>query len=411
MTNEDYIRANREEDVRRLALRTVPDGVNRQWCLQQIEGWQVARQKLPRWAETEGLWYPPRLSMEQCSGELTALYKHDVVERLIPEETRRAMADLTGGLGVDFSYVAPLFRHAAYVEVQPHLVELARHNMPLLLSSAMGKLCLHYDIIQGNGDFSFLEARNESHTPEDGIFSLLYLDPARRDGTGRKTVAIADCTPNFLEMQDELFVRSRYIMLKLSPMLDIHQALYELKHVCEVHVVSVKGECKELLFVCSAREKIQSEVTFHCVNLGTTDEAVESTGGKLSACSIASGINASLFLYEPNASVLKAGIQDILCALYPVQKLHPQSNLFVSEAYIPNFPGRRFRVMGHSDFGKQNLKELIGDLRQANLTTRNFPVPVVTLRRQLRLSEGGSVYLFATTLATGKHVLVRCEKA
>ena len=406
MTNEAYISAHREEDVRQLALKRMPDGVNRQWCLQQIEGWQLARQKLPRWAATEGLHYPPRLSLEQCSGEAAARYKHSVLARLLPAEDRGSMADLTGGLGVDFSCLAPLFRHAAYLEVQPHLVELARHNMPLLLPASVGEPSLSCEIRQASGDCSFVRERYEA-TGE--AFSLLYLDPARRDGVGRKTVAIADCTPNILELQDELLACSRYVMLKLSPMLDIRQALRELKGVCEVHVVSVKGECKELLFICTAQADRQAYIAYHCVNLGTEDDCIE-VSGRLPACSTTSHIQPSAFLYEPNASILKAGVQDVLCERYPVQKLHAQSNLFVSADCIPGFPGRCFRIVGHSDFGKQHIKSLIGDLRKANLTVRNFPLSVADLRRQLHLNEGGTAYLFATTLADGKRILIRCEK-
>ncbi|MBP5514870.1 MAG: hypothetical protein J6Y04_08875 [Bacteroidaceae bacterium] len=415
MTNEEFIRLHREEDVRRLALTRAPEGVDLKWCLQQIEGWQIARRKLPSWAATEGLWYPARLSMEQCSSEETARYKRGIVERLIPEG-RTSMVDLTGGLGVDFSQLAPLFREATYVEVQPQLIELAQHNFPLL--GIEDATCTDHSsfLLRCSTKASLRAERFTLHS------SLFFIDPARRDGVGRKTVSIQDCTPNLLEMQDELLANSQWVMVKLSPMLDITQALRELHGVKEVHVVSVQGECKELLMVMKAGE--EGPVTMHCVNLGTDDDEVTITHPDSNLCSStiepkvllnkASGSNESNlrpFLYEPNASILKAGVCDALTRKYPIAKLHARSNLFVSEQFIPHFPGRRFRIKGVSDFGKRNLKALIGDLEKANLTVRNFPTSVEKLRRQLHLAEGGETYLFATTLSDGQHALIRCEKA
>ena len=432
MSNEEYIKLHREDDVRRLALKRAPEGVDHKWCLQQIEGWQLARKKLPRWAATDGLWYPVRLSMEQCSSEATAQYKRQLVERLIPEGQRHTMTDLTGGLGVDFSYMAPLFDEATYVDIQPELLRLAEHNMPLLGI--------------GNGQLR-IKNGNSSGNLQSSIFDvqLLFLDPARRDTEGRKTVGIADCTPNLLEMQDELLAHAQWAMVKLSPMLDITDALRQLKGVREVHVISVQGECKELLFLTSPNplprrghephgfvfqsesdrveakadvmcsEEIGSHVTVYCVNLDTDEDIIVCTYPVQDTLKVAHspslGGGGGRFLYEPNASILKAGNQDMLCERYGVRKLHPMSNLFVGETLIPHFPGRRFSIVGMSDFSKRGLKTLIGDLSKANLTTRNFPTPVAQLRRQLHLAEGGDAYLFATTLSDGHHALIRCRRA
>ena len=247
------------------------------------------------------------------------------------------------------------------------------------------------------------------------VSPLIFLDPARRDESGRKTVGIADCTPNLLDLQDVLLASSRWVMVKLSPMLDITEALRQLHGVREVHVVSLQGECKELLFVAPAGA--QSSPTIHCVNLGTDDDTLVTTLAerekKAATCAtLPSDLLAAAphYLYEPNASILKAGVQDTLCERYGVGKLHPASNLFVADNLVPHFPGRRFRITGLSDFGKRNLRHFIGDLRQANLTVRNFPTPVAQLRRQLKLDEGGDTYLFATTLADGSHALIRCQK-
>lgn len=444
MTNEEYIKMHREADVRRLALARVPEGVDHKWCLQQIEGWQMARKKLPRWAATDGLWYPVRLSMEQCSGEQTALYKRSVVERLIPEAQRRAMADLTGGLGVDFSHLAPLFDEATYVEILPELRRLAEHNIPLLMekmrdgeNEKMRRTALR---LAAPDDFSLfpVEPSVGPQSSDDAFpFSFVFLDPARRDVAGRKTVGIGDCTPNVLDMQDELLLRAQCVMVKLSPMLDITEALRQLKNVREVHVVSVQGECKELLFVMqtspcadpdpseNGRELSCEEngITIHCVNLGVDEDVVKTFlnppmgwGGSMGEPKrwgdkiLPFKGELEGVLYEPNASILKADVQDILCECYDVRKLHPMSNLFVGDTLIPHFPGRRFRITGVSDFSKRGVKSLIGDLAKANLTTRNFPVSVAQLRRQLHLSEGGDAYLFATTVGDGRHVLIRCRR-
>ena len=237
MTNEEFIRLHLRDDVRNLALHCREDGVDARWCLQQIEGWQKAVDKLPRWSQTEGLWYPPSLSMEQCSGERTACYKRSIVERLLPVASRTAFTDLTGGYGIDFSYIAPLFRRSDYVERNEELCRIAGHNFPALDICGANVICA--DSIAFLNDVA-------------GKYDLIYLDPARRDTAGRKTVAIEDCTPDICFLQQRLLETGKYVIVKLSPMLDISAALARLQSVSEVHVVCVKGECKELLFVQQA---------------------------------------------------------------------------------------------------------------------------------------------------------------
>jgi len=395
MTNTEYIRLHLDEDVHSLALKKVPEGVNVSFCLQQIEGFQLARKKIPQWTETEGVLYPPRLSMEQCSSQLTALYKRKIVERLLPKEERLKMVDLTGGYGVDFSYLAPTFEQAIYVEKMPHLCELARHNFPILGLSNIEIICEDgAEFLKGTNDF----------------FSLCYLDPARRDNLGRKMVALKDCTPDITKLTEEFVYRSQVTLVKLSPMLDISLAKQSLKGISEIHVVSVEGECKELLLVISS--ETVTEIKFHCINLGSDDpDFICSETEKHVLPNILSEIpDDESFLYEPNASILKAGAQDALCSRYHLKKLHPNSHLFVCKQFLKGFPGRSFRIIGWSDFSKQSLRVLLGDIQQANLTTRNFPTSVADLRKQLKLREGGQDYLFATTLANGNHILIRGKK-
>jgi hypothetical protein len=387
MTNAEFIALHKTDDVRKLALKKAPEGVDLTFCLQQIEGWQLARKKIPYWAETDGLLFPPHLSMEQCSSEKTALYKKQLVCRLLREEMRQ-MADLTGGFGIDFSYLAPLFEKAVYIERQEQLCQIALHNFNLLgLSHVVVK-----------------NAQAEDELPAIGNVSLIYADPARRDDVGRKVVLLEDCQPNVVSLQEVLLEHSQVVMLKLSPMLDIQQALRQLKNVREVHVVSVDGECKELLLVMHREE---TPLCYYCVNITNNGQEVTEVE-QLSAPVISR--EEKTFLYEPNASILKAGVQDALCQLYKVEKLHPFSHLFTSDELVEDFPGRSFRILGRSDFSKHSLKNLLADVTQANLTVRNFPATVQELRKKLKLREGGSVYLFATTLQNESHALFRCEK-
>jgi len=413
MNNEEYIQQHREDDVRKLALKRAPEGVDMTWCLQQIEGWQLARKKLPRWAATEGVWFPPRLSMEQCSSELTAQYKRSIVERLLPtQEERTAIMDMTGGFGIDFSYMAQGFREAIYVERLPHLCDIARHNFALLRIEN-GKLKIE-NLELTTEQFSIFNSQFSTQEVFNSQFSIYYLDPARRDDIGRKVAALEDCSPNVIEMKDWLLDHANYVILKLSPMLDIKQAMRQLEFVKEVHVVSVKGECKELILVLTKEASITP--SYHCVNLETEDdEFTLNDNSSHPAPLIYSPPQESWgvggFLYEPNASILKAGIQDALCQRYGVEKLHPMSNLFVGKTAIEGFPGRCFEVTDTCDFSKKELKRMLGELKQANLAIRNFPSTVAELRKRLKLKEGGDVYLFATTLADGTHCLIRCKKS
>lgn len=393
MNNAEFIVQHRAEDVRRLAFQRPPEGVDLPFCLRQIEGWQTARTKLPHWANVEGIIFPPRLSMEQSSSQETALYKADIIRRLLPtDEQRVSLTDLTGGFGVDFSYLAPLFHEAHYVERQEVLCQAARHNLPLL---GLSKAEIH-------------EAEATDILPSFLHQSLLYLDPARRDDAGRKVVALADCTPDVEALHDQLIAMADVVMLKLSPMLDIHQTLRLLPSVREVHVVSVENECKELLLVLHAKVETTSDITYHCVNLGRHTQKSTISSSETRELNLAKQPLA--YLYEPNVSLLKAGMQDVLCQRLGVQKLHPFSHLFTSQEFISDFPGRSFQVEAFSAFGKKEVGRLLSGLRQANLTVRNFPSSVQDLRRRLKLAEGGDTYLFATTLADGMHVLIKSTK-
>ena len=384
-----FIRQHRMEDVRMLALQAAkyPE-VDMSVALRQIAGWQVARVKLPLWAETEGLYYPPHLSLEQCSSELTARYKAG----LLSGET---LVDLTGGFGVDCAFLSSAFRSVTYVERQIELCRIATHNFPLLGLP-------HVQVVNA-------EATDYLRTMQP--VDCIYLDPARRDGQGSKVIAVADCEPNVAELESLLLQKAGKILVKLSPMLDLSQALRVLPHTQELHVVAVDNECKELLVLLASTPP--ERVPVHCVNLSdgvTGDVSFTFTreGEQNCECHYAS-IPAS-YLYEPNAALMKAGGYKSIAVAYGLDKLHPNTHLYTSDTLIPHFPGRVFRVVSFGGFGKREQKSLLGGLQKANISVRNFPASVAELRKRTKLSDGGDTYLFAATLYSDAHVLIRCEK-
>lgn len=381
----NFVNEHRNDDVRTLALHAARyPNVDMHEAATQIEGWQHACAKLPEWAAVEGIIYPPRISMEQCSSSPTALYKAS----LMNGET---FADLTGGFGIDCSYISKKFSKAFYIERNERLCAVATHNFSLLGLE-------HIEIINGNC--------------EDVLQTLpscdwIFMDPARRDGAGKKVVALADCEPDVAALRTLLLQKARRVMIKCSPMLDITAACRQLGSVAQVHVVAVNNECKELLFVLTS--ELVAAPLVRCVNIagGTMQEFSFCMDDAHEA---AFAVEVGNFLYEPNAAIQKAGCPSSLASAYGVQKLHPNSNLYTSSVAVENFPGRSFRVTALSGFSKGEIKNLLGDLKRANVTVRNFPETVQQLRKRLKLSEGGDVYLFATTLADGRKVLVRCEK-
>ena len=383
-----FIEENLRADVRSLALQAKKyPQVDMAMAVVQIAGRQIAEAKVPTWYHTEGLLYPKHLSMEQCSSEATALYKAGLVEG-------ETFADLTGGFGIDCSFLSRKFKQADYVERQSELCELAEHNFPLLGL----KIGVHNE--------DGVEYLKQMH-PVD----VLFLDPARRDGHGGKTVAISDCEPDVSALEDLLVKKAKKVMVKLSPMLDLSLALKALKYVREVHIVSVNNECKELLLILE-KSTDSLEIVIHCEQITSTGEhqhyAFTQEQERTSDCPLAAEVGA--YLYEPNASILKAGAYRSLTQIYGVKKLHASSHLYTSPYYIEDFPGRRFQVEAVSSFGKKELKTLLQGLEKANLTIRNFPSSVAELRKRLKLKEGGECYLFATTLSDESKVIIKCRK-
>lgn len=431
---QDFIRQHQDDDVRQLAfLGSKYPEVDMPFALDQIRGRKMARVKLPRWASLEGIIYPPHISMEQCSSESTALYKAELAARLLglpasssgtemKAENEIEFVDLTGGFGVDFSYIAArLGVKSMYVERQAHLCEAAKENF--------GRLGLKNAIVK-NGDgievlHSFHPKKKDAASDDDSLgitydqprsllktnlgLKIIFIDPARRDDAGNKVVSLKDCTPDVTVLQEEMFLKADYAIIKLSPMLDWHRAISELSHVREVHIISVNNECKELLLVLSARN-MGENLRIYCINDAQSfvcDESdMESSLVKIAP----STLEEMQYLYEPNASLMKAGCFGVLSGRYDARMLSKNSHLFVSREPIAAFPGRSFRIIAVSSFNKKELKRHLSGITKANIATRNFPLSVAELRKRLKLKDGGKTYIFATTLSDESHVLMITEK-
>ena len=460
MTTAEFIQEYREKDTRQLALQSArfPD-VDMPYALDQIKGWQTARRKLPTWAACDGIVYPPHLSMEQCSSEPTAQYKLNLAmewaRRVESSELRvdnsseqpatlnsqlstlnchaSSMTDLTGGFGVDFSFTSCAFASATYVERNAQLCHMVEHNLPLLGIDNAKVVC----------------ADAVDYLSTLDMQTMIFLDPARRDQHGAKTVMLADCTPDVVQLLPQLLKKSRFTMLKLSPMLDWHKAVEDLQGmVREVHIVSVGGECKELLLVLS--EEIESELKVFCADLEAGGGFGGSSRSSGSSCSSLSSepsfpstpsspshpstpsLSASLFVYapgslrpapnsklktqnskflhEPNASIMKAGCFDELAAAYGVSPVSRNSHLFLSAEPVDGFPGRSFSIERVTTLNKRELRQALAGIEKANIATRNFPLSVAELRKRLKLKDGGDVYIFATTTAEDEHLLLISHK-
>ena len=427
----EFVAMHRDEDVRELALKAKRvEGLDLSLALDQIAGWQIASKKLPQWASYEGIIYPPHISMEQCSSQFTAQYKSEIAQTLLasaatvrarvsdsaesdmqtaknvfqlsdsPESdtlvAKRAMVDLTGGFGVDFSYLARGFSQATYVERQRHLFDLAEHNMAALGLDQARIVC--------DDGVEYLR--------QMGPVDFIYLDPARRDEHGSRTYAIEDCTPNVLELRDLLLAKSQYTLVKLSPMLDWRKAVADFDGaVREVHIVATGNECKELLLVLGQQvHEEPSAPRVFCVNDTQRidyDSAAYTQGLRIGGKPLPEAKN---YLYEPNASIMKAGCFDLVEERFGVTQVGPSSHLFVSATPVADFPGRGFAIEAIGGMNKKDIKRLLNGTKQANIAVRNFPLTAPQLRKKLKLADGGPVYLFGTTMQGCDHVLLRTSK-
>ena len=418
ITNEAtrlFISQHANDNIRTLALAAhgKPD-IDLPFALDQIAGRQSARKKLPSWHVIEGIIFPPHLSMEQCSSEATALYKQSLLERLVCQDGGiSSFADLTGGFGVDFSFLASRFGKAIYVERQQRLCDIATHNFKLLGLTQAEVVC----------------DEAESWLKTMPRVDLIYLDPARRDAHGARTFAIADCTPNVVTLKPLLLEKAGKVMIKLSPMLDWRKAVSDLgeENVSEVHAVSVNNECKELLLVMTPEKAEAIEIV--CVDIRSNDGEVKEvkeikevkevkevkdnseSRRNIFDYSVFSTLQNPSFLYEPNASLMKIGCFDTIAERFGVCQVSANSHLFVSDHEVKDFPGRSFHIVGITTMNKREMKDALADIKSANITVRNFPLTTAELRKKLKLKDGGDVYIFATTFEDNQHRLIICKKA
>ena len=386
----EYVRQHADDDVRKLALQGTKDAeVDLTVALQQIAGRQTARRKLPSWAAVDDIIYPPHPNMEQCSSEQTARYKAQMAGK------GEHLIDLTGGFGVDFYWMSQGFKQCTYVEQNEQLCTIAHENFRVLGRDSKVVCGFAADVL-----------------PQLPHANLIFMDPARRNEHGARTYGIADCTPNVLELLLLLMQKADRLLLKLSPMLDWRKAVDDINrhggHVSEVHIVSVNNECKELLVVVNHLEA--DGLQLFCVNNEDCFKCTAST----ETVNALSGANLPPFLYEPNASIMKAGCFAEVERQLGVSQIALNSHLFVSSEKIVAFPGRKFQILAISsanikDF-KQKFSESLVPIESANIAVRNFPMSVEQLRKKLKLHDGGDTYIFATTLADGQHKLLICRK-
>lgn len=349
--------------------------------VEQIAAKKKAKAKLPEWYATQGIIWPAAVSMEQCSSEITAKYKASLV-------SGKSMADLTGGFGVDTYYLYENFSEATHVEMNAELHRVVQHNFSCLKANI--------ETVLGSA---------EDYLKDMSQVDLIYLDPARRDSSSKKVVFLEDYSPNVIEMLPQLQEKSKEVLIKVSPMLDIKKAISDLGSVAEVHVVAVKNEVKELLFLL---RKEHRETSVKALNLGESESEVFEFNYQMEE-SIDSEFSGILdYLYEPNAAILKAGAFKSIGAEFGLKKLEANSHLYTSQMLTGDFPGRVFKVLNELSFNKKKLKKQLQSM-QANITVRNFPMSVKEIRNKTGLKEGGHQYIFATTDQEGKKVLL-CEK-
>ena len=336
------------------------------WFLQQVEGKERTADKLPTFATIEDWWYPVRLSCEQCSSELAARYKSSLV-------SGETMVDLTGGYGVDTYFISEGFSHTDYVEQNAELCRIATHNF------AHKPITIH-------------NTSAEDFLASAGQYDLIFLDPARRDSHGGKVFRLEDCTPNVVELVPTLQAHGKRLMIKLSPMLDLTQAVTALSAVTwDIYVVAIKNEVKEVLLLSGGTGQITA------IDLDKKDQAFVFTKEEEQKVVISFQPSVFSFLYEPNAAMLKSGAYKLVAERFRLHKLDVNTHLYSSDSLVENFPGRVWKVVEKQD------------LKQANVLCRNYPLTPEALKKKLHLKDGGTAYVIGCRVA-GKPTLFFAER-
>lgn len=385
-----FIREHASDDLTRLLLSAsrYPE-IDVPFAVEQIASRRQIRDKLPSWYADDRLIFPAKIAAEQCSSEWTAAYKQRLVK------AGQCLCDLTGGLGIDSYFFSRKIRSVLYIERFPAYCEAAQANFNVLGAS-------NIELRQG-GSAEILPG-----LPAQDVF---YIDPARRGDGNRRVFALQDCEPDLPALLPVLWQKAPKVIAKLSPMADIRHTLELLPHTTAIHVLSVRNECKELLFVME-RDHLAASPLIHCVHRtsGGEEESFAFTLEEERQATADFARTVGRFLYEPNASLMKAGAFKTAGRGMRMQKLHASSHLYTSDQFETSFPGRKFIVEETIPFAGKTAKTIFRTLPQANLTIRNFPLSAEELRKRLKIREGGEDYLFATTLCSGEKVLIRCRK-
>ena len=384
-----FMREHASDDLNRLLLSAsrYPE-VDIPFVVDQLKARRQIKDKLPLWYQNDALIFPSKVAAEQASSELTARYK----QRLIKPTMR--LCDLTGGLGIDSYYFSRRAKEVIYVERFPAYCEAAIHNFKVL-----GADNIH--VIKG-------DAVTFAETAEG--FDVFYMDPARRGACNKRIYALRDCEPDLTGLAPLLLRQAPLVIAKLSPMADLREIQASLPPITTFHVVSVSNECKEIIVELS-RETVE-ETKIICVNLSPNgrEESFTFTGQEERDASTCLADQVKTYLYEPNASIMKAGAFKVLAQRFNLYKLHVSSHLYTSDILIKDFPGRIFEMEEVFPFNNKLCKNLAKSIPQANITTRNFPLSVADLRKRTKITDGGNTFLFATTLADGSKVLIQTHK-
>ncbi len=388
------------DDVNDFALKSAKyTDLDFQWVLRQIKGRQIIRNKVPSWYQNGQLEYPVSLSLEQCSSELTADYKRQLLQTIFRNQEKESLygADLTGGFGIDCCFISDLFGHFSYVEMNPELCRTAGHNF-----SVLGK---NIDVFCKDAETFLAET--------DTCFDLLFLDPARRDIHGHKVYALDECQPNVVSLLPILRQKCRECLIKLSPMLDIQSALKQLPDTREIHIVAVDNECKELLFLLDFSERPEpSGPLIHTINRRkhAADQSFSFHPKEEERETSDFSSELDTYLYEPNAAVLKSGAFVSVGKRFGLKKLHPNSHLYTSPFLTEDFPGRILTIDASLKPASKETKQKLKQQAQVNLCTRNYPETVEEIRKKYHLKDGGNQFLYATTLFDSSHILILCRQ-
>ena len=433
---KQFILSHLNDDVRKLALSKAPDGVNLRFVLEQIDGRQRAKTKLPSLTANPDIIFPVHLSVEQCSSEATAAYKAQVIMTSPSPSTGGVLVvdgssnsspvgrsggvliDLTGGFGVDFIALSKLFGKAIYVERNAELCAIAEQNFhtlnltntQIVNAEAESFLKLLTPPTLPTGEESQVKGGITSSPPMEGVGEVIFFaDPARRSESGSRTYAISDCTPDILQLMPTLKAQGSLLFLKLSPMLDWHKAVEDIQaqgvNVSEVHIVSVKNECKELLLLVELQVEPRPDFRLFCVNDESILEITATVPIPIAAANYALRITHYAFLLLPNASIMKAGCWDFLISRFGVTQADPNSHIFFSDHEIADFPGKQYRIQAVCSMSKKELRNALQGITHANIAVRNFPLSADALRKRLKLKDGGDTYIFGTTIQ-GEHKLI-----